>query len=195
MQTSSKFLVCGLLSISCIHPDRRAAPIVESPREVPMVRLLELQVQREGQSVKAAPDSSLRPGEDFAVRLSSEGPTYVYAVKTLPDGQSQVLDPPPPAASPVRPAGELRVPAADRWLRIESLPPKAHVCLLLSTRTLTADELRCSVGGTRGPDEESPPPVESSRAPEPPLPPPPGPDRGRRSSSVTSIPLWFTSGS
>lgn len=191
MQTSTNLILGGLLLYGCAH--QGAVPTEDAAAaKVPLVNIREYEVRRDGTQQTQPPGSDLRRSEDFAIRLAPEGPVYIYAVKTA-GGVSQLLDPSSPDSSRQYPAGTRRLPEGDKWLRVDDLPPKARVCLLMSVQPLKREQLTCKSGGTRGPDDQQPPPVEQPREPSQPEPAAPGPDepRGGRIGAITETPLYF----
>lgn len=183
------------LSLAIAASASAAAPAAKSSVPAPSPLQVEsVEVKTKAGAKSLAGKLPLAKQQDFAVRLNSEKPLYLYVL------QEHAAAPPvlfhPRLDSPLSPvSGKLRVPQrGDDWFFLEKIEPGDRLCLIGSERPLSQPS--CKDEGSapaKGRGEDSPPP-STERQTETPAPPPPPPDdkdpaRGGRKKWVILFPL------
>lgn len=120
-----------------------------------------------------APETGLRAGEDYALTVELNAPGHLYLVRSGASGATR-LYPAMTAKDATQPAGKVRVPGSEGWLRVASLDSTDLLCVVTSQAVLAPADLSCQTApdGARGddhpPPQPDPAPVTTREPPPPP---------------------------
>lgn len=177
--------------VGCNTHSSHQVPV--SARKLAPIRLLGLDVQEPGGVRTLFQDESLRAHQDFAIRIATKEPSYLYVVLDHADSRHALLHPRPGAPPALTAVGTLQLPAPGDWFYLENTEAGDRLCLVISEVPLSL--LSCTADASRRrPDrgEDTPPPPRTQKVALPPPPPPPPDDtddkRGHR-RWVLELPL------
>lgn len=111
-----------------------------------------LTVDANGEPLPMPPGIALHPGQVFALNLKLEQPAHVYVIHRR-GGLLEGLYPSVGVSDSALPAGEVRLPGGEAWMRVPDLQAQSQVCILLSADPVDAQKRRC----VRGRHSSSPP--------------------------------------
>lgn len=185
MPKSSSYVLMLSLVVVATAAVAQASPPEKStiPSPAPL-RIHGLDVQSKGRVSSLGANERLQPGQDFAVRVTSDLPLYLYVLLEHANSR-QALVHPRPNAPPAPASGTQRLPHKGDWFFLDKVERGDRLCLIGSERPLSP--LTCeddSANPARDRGEDSPPPPQRTVTAPPPPPPPPPADkdaaRGRK---------------
>jgi len=141
---------CALSLIGCAHTQANQSGVYATPPQVYLA-------SESGESMPLSDGQPLPPGQVFALIFELQQPAHAYVIHRR-GGTLEGLYPGTGVADEELPAGTVRLPGRDTWMRVPAVGKQSRVCVLLSAQPLDVERRHCSAAKDRRPGA---PPVQA----------------------------------